>query len=112
MPSSGAERRQSKRRLLRTDALILFDQAHTLKVRTLDISVEGLAIVVTGNPSSGITFRIRFPIPTKTGGHTTIETQARVVHSIYSSAEDGFAVGLHFVGLPSDSTKAIREYVG
>lgn len=112
MAKSGAERRQTKRRLLRTDAVILFDPTHTLKVRTLDISAEGIAIVTSGNPNPGITLRIRFPVPSMTGGHKTLETQARVVHSIYSGAEGGFAVGLHFVGLPSDSAKVIRDYVG
>lgn len=108
----GAERRVAERRNLRVAATILLAETQTFAVRTLDISSGGLAIVAAANPRPGVQFLIRFPLAQKNGPHALFEARVRVVHSVFSSAEGGFKLGLSFVELPPASAILLIQALG
>jgi c-di-GMP-binding flagellar brake protein YcgR len=108
----GPERRKSERRGLRTTATILLGQTHSFEVRTVDISATGMGIVASANPKPGTVLDIRFSIPFPPNGQLPFESKARVVHSVFSSNESGFKIGLTFIDLPPNSAAAALRYVG
>jgi len=111
MTASEEERRKTERKSLRTSATVILGQAQAFEVRALDLSIGGMAIVAQANPKPGMVLAIRFMLPLKPVGYTLFEAQARVVHSVFSSAESGFKVGLSFIGLSAEASAAVRAYL-
>lgn len=105
-----AERRKFTRRALRVAATVTLSNAQTFQVRTLDIGLGGMAIVASANPKPGVTFNIRLSVPL---GHEAeaFEAKVRVVHSIFSSAESGFKIGLKFVQASQESIAVTTKYI-
>lgn len=105
------ERRKTERKQLRTQATVVLG-AQAFPVHTIDVSPGGMGIVAQANPPSGLGVVIRFTLPMRPAGRAPVEAKARVVHSVYSSAEGGFKIGLSFVDLPADSAAAILRFIG
>jgi c-di-GMP-binding flagellar brake protein YcgR len=110
-PEAGVERRKSARRVLRTSAIVILSDSQTFEVRTVDVSTTGLAIVAPANPKVGVTFYIRFKVPTKANGAENFEAKVRVVHSIYAGTESGFKIGLSFIQLAPSFAAVIQKYL-
>lgn len=110
-PIDHDNRRASQRYPLRTQAFVEIPGQPPFAVRTLDISSGGMAIVAAANPRRGTTFNIRLTIPVEPTGSVSFVTTAQVVHSVLSSAEDGFKVGLAFTKLEPASAEAIMQYI-
>ncbi len=81
------------------------------KVRTLEISATGMAIVASANPKPGSVLRVSFAIPAPGGAQVLFDSKACVVQSVFSNTESGFRVGLSFVELPVGSATAAMEYL-
>jgi len=96
---------------MRTAAVIVFPSQQTFEVRTLDISSGGMAIVAQANPRVGAAFTIQFTIPGKPTGGVPFEARAKVVHSVFSSEENGFKIGIAFTALPAASAAALLHYI-
>ena len=111
MSASDEDRRKTERKSLRTRATVILGQTQAFEVRTLDVSAGGMAIVAQANPPPGVVLGIRFMFPLKPSGYAPFEARARVVHSVFSSAESGFKVGLSFIDLPSDAAATIAKYL-
>jgi c-di-GMP-binding flagellar brake protein YcgR len=107
----GIDRRETERKYFRTTAHLLLTQTDTVPVRTIDISVTGLAIVAAANPRPNTFVMIRVAIPTKGGGSLTYRVQTRVVHSVLSRDHGGFKVGLQFVEPMPELVAAIEAYI-
>ena len=107
----GSERRKSVRRVLRTTAVVILNESQTFEVRTVDVSINGMAIVAPANPKPGVVFYIRFKVPLKNKGYENFESKARVVHSIYSSSESGFKIGLNFIQLPQNFATLLEKFI-
>lgn len=112
MTASEEERRKTERKSLRTRATVILGQTQAFEVRTLDLSMGGMAIVAQANPKPGMELVIRFMVPLKPVGYTAFEARARVVHSVFSSSESGFKVGLSFIGLSAAASSAVHGYLG
>jgi c-di-GMP-binding flagellar brake protein YcgR len=112
MSSPEPERRRAERKVLRTKALVILGNAQPFEVRTLDLSATGMSIVASANPKPGTVLNIRLSIPVRTGGNTPFEAKARVVHSVFSSAESGFKIGLSFTELSAVAASAILKFLG
>ena len=109
-PVPGIELRQHKRRYLHTTAYVTLPDRQVVEVRTTDISAGGLAIIGAMNPKVGVTLVIRFCLPEKSGGRTTIQAPVEVTHSIYGSAERNFRIGLRFLKLEPEAILSIAQY--
>lgn len=105
------ERREAPRRPLRRPAWFLFPGGQRLEVRTLDISAGGLAVVAPANPPVGMACTIRLTIPTRNGSAEVIEPRVKVMQSLWSTADEGFKVGLRFQELSSAHARLIRDYL-
>lgn len=104
-----SERRGSLRKSLRTIATVHV-AGQTVRVRTMDISVGGMAIVAAVNPPPGMTFELEFDL--LIGSRVvTIRAKAQVMHSVLSSAESGFRIGLSFLSIDPASVSAIEQYL-
>jgi len=112
MSSFDAERRRAERKVLRTNALVILSNAQPFEVRTIDLSAGGMSIVASANPKSGTVLNIRFSVPLRTGGHTLFEAKARVIHTVFSSVESGFKIGLSFTVLPPVAASAVLQFLG
>jgi c-di-GMP-binding flagellar brake protein YcgR len=110
-PEAGSERRKSVRRILRTTATVILNESQTFEVRTIDISVHGMAIVAPANPQVGVVFYIRFKVPSKTKKAENFEAKVKVVHSIYAGSESGFKIGLYFIKLKPEFASVIQQYI-
>jgi c-di-GMP-binding flagellar brake protein YcgR len=107
----GAERRQYVRRPFRGLAYLVFPGAESIEVRTFDLSVGGVGIIVPTNPPHLATCVIRLSIPVNGAARKSFEAKTQVVHSLLSSSERGFKVGLRFMGLDAAMATAIIRYV-
>jgi hypothetical protein len=109
--TTGPDRRIHERKKLRSTAQLLL-LGRKFDVRTLDVSVSGVGIICSANPAAKTACSIRLSIPTKPSGFVLLELHAMVVHSVFSSANDGFSVGLLFVAPSAEAAAAISSYVG
>ena len=112
MAAQGAERRAVDRKPLRTNATVIVGQAQAFEVRTIDVSPGGMGFVAQANPRPGMVLAIRFLIPIRPVGQAPFEAKARVVHSVYSSAEAGFKVGLSFIEVGPEANAALMRFLG
>jgi c-di-GMP-binding flagellar brake protein YcgR len=110
-PESPDERRQAPRRLLRRPATILLPGEQQLQVRSLDISSGGMGIVAPANPPIGMACGIRFQVPGPNAAPVVVQTRVKVMQSTWSTADDGFKVGLQFQELSPAHQKLIRDYL-
>lgn len=110
-PPAGSEQRNHLRKMFRSAAQIRTPNGELLQVHTLDISVGGLSVVASVNPKPNTTYIVYFNIPIKPFGRITAEAQAMVVHSIFSSSESGFRIGLQFNKLSPEAYAAITQFV-
>jgi hypothetical protein len=109
--TASRERRRHERRLLRAKAFLLLPGQDQHLVRTLDVSISGMAIVSPFNTPQGVVVTVRFLLPAKYNGHTPISSPATVTHCVFSGDEVGFKTGLMFKDLPSQIVSIIESYV-
>lgn len=105
-----SDRRRDERRLFRSGAVWTPVGMAATQVRTLDVSAGGIALVAAFNPPTGHLCIVRFVLPTR-DGPLTVETSGRVARSVFSSADDGFRVGVHFDPLSDEAARALQRFV-
>lgn len=124
------QRRQYKRKAYHTSAELLLPNRKPIAVRTLDISVGGMGLVVSHNLLAGDYCLIRLPLPIKPNGRLVCEIESTVVHSVFSSgirrakvsanldtahasrdSVGAFKVGIEFSALKEHVAKAIIQFV-
>lgn len=110
-PPDGFEKRKHKRKVIRSTAQIRTPSGELHKVHTLDISEGGLSVVASVNPKPKATCFVLINIPVKPQGGSSIEVQAIVVDSIYSSSESGFRIGFQFSNLSHEASAAITQFI-
>jgi c-di-GMP-binding flagellar brake protein YcgR len=96
---------------LRSVAQLMMPGQPALMVRTFDIGIGGVGIIAPANLPALLSCRVRIAVPVKGHGSTTVEAQAKVVHSVLSGSEDGFRIGLQFVDLPPVALAAIKQFL-
>lgn len=107
----GDERRHNERRSLRGIALLLRPGQPDIPVRTLDISLGGLAIVASANPKPGLSFTIRVQLPMVKKSVFTFDAEVRVMHSVFRNVDGGFKVGLRFLAIHDKDQERVTQYV-
>jgi c-di-GMP-binding flagellar brake protein YcgR len=106
---SDFNRRQLRRKPLHGRAKLSGDGE--VEVRTLDISVGGIAVVLMRNLAPNRHCRIRFSVPDAEGQYAWFESEATVAHSALSGARGGFVVGLQFLNPAESLIAAVKRYV-
>lgn len=106
------DRREHERKPLRIAAQVLLPNAQVFDVRMLDISAGGAGILAPANPQKGTQFVLRVAIPKRPTGNTPCDLPVEVTHSIFSSVENGFKIGLRFTRLDATSAGAIVQFIG
>jgi hypothetical protein len=111
-PFEGAsQRRAHGRRALFCPAKLMLTGKRIVDLRIVNISAGGLGTVADDNLLVGTTCEVRFDLPQRPRGQTTLYLRAVVMNSIFSSREGGFKLGLMFVKVPDDSAGCIATYV-
>lgn len=112
MSDPNLEKRVTPRKHFRTHAT-LRSAGKVFTVRTLDVSLGGMAIVCDFNLPAGMSAELAFNVPLATGRNVVpVQVKAIVVHSMFSGSEDGFKTGLKFTGLDDASAAALKQYIG
>jgi c-di-GMP-binding flagellar brake protein YcgR len=110
--SLGLDRRTTERRAFRAPALLKLPSQQVLEVRTFDISVGGIGLVVPLNLRRDSVCDVRVRAPVQAEGMEVIMARGRIAHSILSGKEKGFLIGLEFVTLSDPLLSLIKQYVG
>ena len=108
----GLDSRQLDRKAFRSLALLRLPSQQVIEVRTVDISVGGISVVVPWNLRQDSTCDIRVRTPLAVNGMEFLIARCRVAHTILSGREAGFMTGLEFTELPAAALDVIRQYVG
>lgn len=104
-----SEQRQSKRKILKVKAMLMIEGSASSKLaRTLDVSGEGVSVVLADAVPPGAHGTVRFEIFHE-GKATPISARARVQYCILSNGE--YKVGLQFVNLELSAMAAVSRYV-
>lgn len=106
-----SDRRTAERRTFRTKAVAVINENQVFQVRTLNLSVRGIAVVSHRNIPIGTVISLRFIVPMKVGDSTSIQVQAIVVHSVFSNELDEFNIGLAFIDLSPTDAAAIGSFL-
>ena len=109
-PHTAANRRQYERHALKVTAAIALSSTQIIEVRTIDISLGGIGIIVQVNLPSATVLAIRIPLPSPKGV-SVIETRAEVTYSVLASDVKGFKVGLRFLDLDASATAALIQFL-
>lgn len=102
------ESRVHPRHPIRTRGHLLFNGNSPVPVRTLDISVGGLCVVSEITLPVKVQGVIQLSMPMGKGKFELQNINIQVMHSIFSSKEDGFRVGLMFIKLAPNLLKIIQ----
>lgn len=97
-PAVTEERRIAPRRILRTRVQVVLTTGPGLSARSLNISSTGMAVIADAPIASNTTLALRCLLPLAGAMHEFV-AQAQVMHSVFSSAEGGFIVGVRFLAL-------------
>jgi c-di-GMP-binding flagellar brake protein YcgR len=98
------EQRAHDRRPLRTQVELLLPGRPPLAMRTTDISISGIGLLASANPPLGLRVGLRLRLPNALSASappTEFELQAVVRHSVFSSRDNAYRIGMAFVQ-PSD----------
>lgn len=107
----GQELRQHARRVLRTTAQLVVAGSPPFPVRTLDISVGGMAILATVQPPRGLNCTVLLTLPQTGREPVAMSLPVTVAHSIFARGEEGVKVGLSFNGLAPDKVAVIQKFI-
>ncbi len=109
----GIERREHERKPMRGQARITINNKPPIIVSTLDIGIGGMAVVSDLNIAAKQACKIEFNILLrKTGEYCGVRTLVMVTYSAFSNSEQGFKLGLQFMGLSDHGRAAVRQYLG
>ena len=107
-PNETSNRRSFQRKAIRQAATIVLSE-QTMKVRTWDLSVDGMCLVTPRPMPPGRHCTVTFSIP-QDGGDLNVTTPLKIVYSSYTGPE-AFKVGAVFSNLDADVAEAISSFV-
>ncbi len=107
-PNEASNRRSFQRKALRQPATVVHaDQA--MKVRTWDLSLEGMSLVSPRPMPPGRHCTVSFVVPLA-AGERSVTVPLKIVYSSYTAPE-AFKVGAVFANLDAEVAEAIRSFV-
>jgi hypothetical protein len=107
-----AEKREARRRSVRSAGRLLLQPSHEIEVRLLDISSRGIGLVASVNLPAGTTGTLQFGVPGPDARPIPFEARVAVADCVLSGADQGFRIGMQFSGEPGGPLKlAIEVFV-
>ena len=103
-----AEKRQATRRPLFCKVRLI-SNGQMIEGRTLDISVDGIAMMLDVNPAIGYHYSLQLPLPGADGLPHHLQLRVQVLHTVL--AKDSFRVGLKFVAPDTQAKTLIKNFV-
>lgn len=108
-------RHQGARKLLRRPADLVLPDRKMVEVRLHDLRMDGVAVVAPLNLRQALVCEVKFRLPWSRGGDgavaVAVAARAKVAHSILSSRQGGFLIGLDFLDIDEGSLGAISRYM-
>lgn len=112
--AAARQRRQDPRYRVRWRAGVVLGtgaERHLSMMRTLDVSLGGVAMLGHEKvaPAEEFVVMISMP-PLQSGGKETIvEARGKLIYSVLDTAKGGFRVGFRLIGFKGDGQKLLRE---
>ena len=104
--------RQAFRKILRSPAALVLPDQEALPVRLHYVSTAGAGVVAPLNLKQATACEVRFRLPwTHDSGHRAVTARATVGHSILSSRQGGFVIGLDFTDIDERALGLISRFV-
>lgn len=111
LDNSVSDRRRAGRKMFRTFARLVSPSGNHVSIRTYDIGLGGIAIIMPTNMQLNSRCQVIFDIYGSDRRVSKICVSGRVIHSILSAKEDGFIIGLEFLDLEASARNVIMSYV-
>ncbi len=105
------QRRKHERKPYHAPGQLLVADKRIIDIRIVDISLGGMAVIAPFNPPHASLCVVRFALRNSSETNTTLLIRSAVTHSIFSSREDGFKVGLVFRSLSDDAQSVLRQFL-
>jgi hypothetical protein len=103
---------RASRKILRSPAALVLPHREALQVRLHYLSTAGAGVVASLNLKQATACEVRFNLPwSQDHGHRAVTARATVGHSILSSRQGGFLIGLDFIDIDERSLGAISRYM-
>lgn len=103
-----SEQRTSPRKVLRTRAVVTFEGAAPLVVRTVDVGGNGASISCSEPIQAGRACELSFELFID-GKPSSVKTRSKVSHCIFSSGE--YRVGFQFVNLDLAAMTLLAKFL-
>ncbi|WP_426191182.1 PilZ domain-containing protein [Massilia sp. DWR3-1-1] len=107
-PASGAEQRNTQRKLLKARAVLTVKGAPPLAVRTIDISVQGASLSFLQPLPVGLAGTLSIDLMID-GKLNTVSMLARATYCIYSGGQ--YKVGFQFTGIDLPTVTLLAKFV-
>lgn len=104
------ERRQARRKVFRTQAVLVVGNGAPITVRTWDISVSGLCVLSDQSVPIGARGDVAFDMFFE-AKHHQISAPVRIVNCIFSSEHRGFRIGLEFAIQEAQRSAVVTHYM-
>lgn len=111
-PTDSAERRISFRKPLRTPvAVSLRGSGGFIRARSLDLSSDGLGLVMEASLPKGTLCRVHFNLGFRDGSQAAVVAEASIAYCVLSQEHDGFKTGAAFQDLTAESRAALQRFL-
>jgi len=107
----GAERRTEARRGLHTRVSLGAPGRAPVDVRSIDISMGGMAVAADTNPGAGAPLSLSFKLMFADGSSYQVQTAGIVAYSVFSSAHRGFKIGVRFKNITPPFQAALERFL-
>ena len=105
------ERRAELRRPLRVRVRLRLPGQAPVEWRSVDLSAGGIGLVGDLNLPRGLDCSVGFTLRLANGSSHEVDCNATIAHTVFSSAHDGFIIGLQFRDPSPDLQSVLRRYL-
>jgi c-di-GMP-binding flagellar brake protein YcgR len=92
-------------------ALLLPGRHHALQGQTVEISADGVQVVIDETLPLRVDCLVRLQIPEKPGHPHVVIAHARTQSCVFENRHGGFLVGLKFTSIPAASIETVKAFI-
>ena len=102
---------QHTHKLFSCSASLMLPNHRLLPAHTVEISTEGLKVVVSENLPEHLDCLIRLNVPVKPAGAHTVIAHVETLGSIFDGKHGGFLVELKFTAIAAQAAGVVKEFL-